>query len=85
VLAIRATLGIEALVWLTDIGGLSREEAVEIMRSSARTPARTAIADATPDRKKPPGNPTARLRRSWREAESAIHATRRATRSGNDF
>jgi hypothetical protein len=50
VLAIRATLGIEALVWLTDIGGLSREEAVEIMRSSARTPARAAIAEATPDR-----------------------------------
>jgi hypothetical protein len=37
VLAIRATLGIEALVWLTDIAGLSREQAVEIMRSSART------------------------------------------------
>jgi AcrR family transcriptional regulator len=50
VLAIRATLGIEALVWLTDIGGLSREEAVEIMRSSARTLVRCAIADATPDR-----------------------------------
>jgi AcrR family transcriptional regulator len=48
VLAIRATLGIEALVWLTDIGGLSREEAVEIMRSSARTLVRCAIADATP-------------------------------------
>ncbi len=36
-LAIRATLGIEALVWLTDIGGLSREEAADLMRSSART------------------------------------------------
>jgi AcrR family transcriptional regulator len=50
VLAIRATLGVEALVWLTDIGGLSREEAVEIMRSSARTLARAAISGATPDR-----------------------------------
>lgn len=49
VLAIRATLGIEALVWLTDVGGLSRKEAVEIMRSSARTLARSAIGDATPD------------------------------------
>ncbi|MDQ6778984.1 MAG: TetR family transcriptional regulator [Actinomycetota bacterium] len=49
-LAIRATTGIEALVWLTDIAGLSREEAVAIMRSSARTLARSAIADgATPD------------------------------------
>jgi hypothetical protein len=45
VLAIRATAGIEALVWLTDIAGLSREEAVEIMRSSARTLARAAIED----------------------------------------
>src|SRR5215210_3684790 len=36
VLGIGATLGIEALVWLTDMGGLSREEAVEVMRSNAR-------------------------------------------------
>lgn len=36
-LAIRATLGIEALVWLTDVGHVSREEAIEIMGSSART------------------------------------------------
>ena len=50
VLAIRATLGIEALVWLTDIGGLSREEAVEVMRSSARTLAKAAIARTSPDR-----------------------------------
>jgi hypothetical protein len=34
---IGATLGIEALVWLTDMGALSREEAVEMMRSNART------------------------------------------------
>jgi AcrR family transcriptional regulator len=37
VYGISATLGIEALVWLTDVGGLSREEAVEVMRSNART------------------------------------------------
>ena len=48
VLAIRATLGIEAMVWLTDVGGVSREEAVDIMRSSARTLLRSAIADAAP-------------------------------------
>jgi AcrR family transcriptional regulator len=48
VLAIRATLGIEALVWLTDVGGVSREEAVDIMRSSARTLLRAAVADAAP-------------------------------------
>jgi AcrR family transcriptional regulator len=46
VLAIRATLGVEALVWLTDVAGSSREEAVDIMRSSARTLLRAAIADA---------------------------------------
>ena len=45
VLAIRATTGIEALVWLTDIAGLPRDEAVEIMRSSAMTLARAAIAN----------------------------------------
>ena len=38
-----ATLGIEALVWLTDVGGLSREEAVEVMRSNARTLLRSAL------------------------------------------
>jgi AcrR family transcriptional regulator len=32
---IGATLGIEAFVWLTDIAGLPREEAVAIMRSNA--------------------------------------------------
>jgi hypothetical protein len=46
VLAIRATLGIEALVWLTDIGGLSRQEAAELMRSSARTLLQAALAEA---------------------------------------
>ena len=43
-LQIRATLGIEALVWLTDIGGLSREEAAELMRSSARALLSAALA-----------------------------------------
>lgn len=45
VLAIRAACGIEALVWLTDIGGLSREEAVEVMRWSARALFRSAVAE----------------------------------------
>ena len=43
-LAIRAACGIEALVWLTDVGGLSREDAVELMRGSARTVAAAALA-----------------------------------------
>jgi hypothetical protein len=41
-LAIRATLGVEPLVWLTDVAGLSSEDAVELMRSSARTLLRAA-------------------------------------------
>ena len=36
-LAIRATLGIEAFVWLTDVGGLTREQAADLMRASSRT------------------------------------------------
>ena len=46
--AIRSTAGIEALVWLTDIAGLSREEAVQVMRQSARALLRSALADLDP-------------------------------------
>lgn len=35
VLAIRATVGIEALVWLVDVACLSRQEATQLMRRSA--------------------------------------------------
>jgi hypothetical protein len=51
--AIGAVVGIEALVWLTDIAGLSRQQAVEIMRWSARTLLRAAVvshADAAQGR-----------------------------------
>ena len=37
VLAIRSAIGIEAYVWLVDIGGLSRGDAVKTMRWSAKT------------------------------------------------
>jgi AcrR family transcriptional regulator len=37
VLAIASSVGIDALVWLTDVAGLSRPEAVDLMCSSART------------------------------------------------
>jgi len=43
VLATRAAVGIEALVWLTDVGHLSREEAVETMRWSARALLRSTV------------------------------------------
>ncbi len=42
VLSIRATIGIETLVWLTDVAGLSRDEAVELMRESAQALLQTA-------------------------------------------
>ena len=45
-LAIRAAIGIEALVWLTDVGGLSRGDAVDLMRSSARALLQAAVAGA---------------------------------------
>jgi len=35
-IAIRAATGIESLIWLTDIAGLSRPEAVELMRASGQ-------------------------------------------------
>jgi AcrR family transcriptional regulator len=35
VIAVAASVGIDSLIWLTDIAGLSREEAVDVMRWSA--------------------------------------------------
>jgi AcrR family transcriptional regulator len=43
VYGIGATLGIEAFVWLTDMAGLSREEAAEVMRSNARELLRSGL------------------------------------------
>jgi AcrR family transcriptional regulator len=44
--AIRSAIGIEALIWLTDIAELSRRRAVELMRSNARAICRAALAEA---------------------------------------
>ena len=46
VIAIRAACGIEALVWLTDVARLSRQEASELMRWSALALLQTALAEA---------------------------------------
>ena len=46
--AIRSATGIEALVWLTDVAGLSRQEASAVMRWSARAMLRSAIAGDGP-------------------------------------
>lgn len=48
VLAIRSATGIEALIWLTDVAGLSREEAVSTMRWSARSLLFAAVNGSPP-------------------------------------
>jgi len=45
VLAVRSATGIEALVWLTDVAGLSSDEAIDVMRRSAQALLRSALAD----------------------------------------
>jgi AcrR family transcriptional regulator len=47
VYAIRAAAGIESLIWLRDIAGLSADEAKDIMLWSARALLRSALAEAT--------------------------------------
>jgi len=44
-IAIRSATGIEALVWLTDIAGLSRDDATDLMRWSARALLDAALAE----------------------------------------
>jgi AcrR family transcriptional regulator len=46
VLAIRSAVGIEALVWLTDVAGLSREEGADLMRWSAQALLRSALSES---------------------------------------
>lgn len=48
VLAIRSATGVEALVWLTDIGGLSREDAAANMRWSAQALLSAALTASPP-------------------------------------
>jgi AcrR family transcriptional regulator len=58
-LAIRSATGIEALAWLTDIGGLARDDAADLMRWSARALLESAVADEASSRTtKPQRDPT---------------------------
>jgi AcrR family transcriptional regulator len=50
VLSIRATVGIEALVWLVDVGGLSRVDAERLMRDSAQALLSVALTRAVQPR-----------------------------------
>ena len=52
-LAIRAACGIEALIWLTDVAGLSRSDASELMRWSALALLETALAEADERKRRP--------------------------------
>jgi len=65
IFAIRSAAGIEALVWLTDIAGLSRKEAVQLMRWSAGALLRSAMDDggATRHQARPSRRPKASSRR----------------------
>jgi AcrR family transcriptional regulator len=51
-LAIRSATGIEALVWLTDVGGLTSRDAVDLMRDSARALLQAALRDRKPTRRR---------------------------------
>lgn len=44
-IAIRSATGIEALVWLVDVAGLSRDEAIDLMRWSARAMLAAAVPE----------------------------------------
>jgi AcrR family transcriptional regulator len=48
VLAIRSATGIEARIWLTDVAGLTSDEANDLMRWSAKALYRSALADTVP-------------------------------------
>lgn len=52
VLAIRATTGIESLVWLVDVAGLTREEAAELMRSSGQALLEHTLSNVAKPRKR---------------------------------
>lgn len=47
-LAIRSAVGIEALIWLTDVAGLPRSQAVEVMQWSAQALLRSAMEWSPP-------------------------------------
>jgi AcrR family transcriptional regulator len=46
VYAIRSAVGIESLIWLRDVAGLSSNEAVDVMKWSARSLLQSALTDA---------------------------------------
>src|SRR6476646_5260285 len=59
VLSIRATIGIEAIVWLVDVAGLSRNDAVALTRWSAQALLHraTTVPPPAPSQSASPGHP----------------------------
>ncbi len=47
-MAIRSAVGIEAMVWLTDVAGLSRADAARLMQWSAQALLREAVTNGLP-------------------------------------
>ena len=48
-IAVRSAVGIESLIWLTDVAGLSRDQASEVMQWSAQALLHHALADGPYD------------------------------------
>jgi hypothetical protein len=53
VLAIRSAVGIEALSWLTDVGKLTRDEAVNLMSWTAQALLHSALNWTMPETARP--------------------------------
>lgn len=70
VLAVRSAIGIEALVWLTDIAGLSRDDAAATMRWSAQALLTAAVTSGPPPVLFPSPQP-----RTWRKDWQTSRAT----------
>jgi AcrR family transcriptional regulator len=51
--AVRSAVGIESLVWLVDVAGLTRDEAAELMLASARALLRDALSASSGPRRGP--------------------------------
>jgi hypothetical protein len=60
--AIRSATGIDALVWLTDVAGLSRDDATNLVRWSARAMLTAALDDRSTAATKPPRRRAERAR-----------------------
>jgi AcrR family transcriptional regulator len=73
-LAIRSATGIEALVWLTDVAGLTRSQATKLMRWSAQALLRSALAEISgpSPHRSPAQSPTVRTRRGVRSQPQSL-------------